>query len=119
MKQKNYCESRNEIQRPKWLKVTLACLSAWLTFLFAFFLYAFVILSLVEKMFKTDGLSGMKGIAVLTVLVGLSIVSALFVGKLQHRLLARRALRTNYIVLAILIIFSLLCMPASFTYILM
>ena len=112
-------QSEREVERPKWLKVTLASLSAWLTFLFSFFLYAFLILSVVDMVLKTDGLSGVIGVAVLAALVGLSIVSALFAAKWQHGLLARRRLRTNYIVLATLIILTLLCLPALFTYTIM
>jgi hypothetical protein len=112
-------KSKSEIERPKWLKVTLACLSAWLTFFLSFFLYAFLILSLIDKVFKTDGLPGAQGVAVLVVIVGLSILSAVLAAKWQHRVLARRRLRTNYIVLVILIIISLIFVPTPFTYIIM
>ena len=112
-------EYENEIERPKWLKVALVCLSAWITFVLSFFFYALLILSLVEQIFKTDGFPGAKGVAFLVMLVGLSIVSAVLVAKWQHRVLARCRLRTNYIVLAILIILTILCVPTPFTYTIM
>ena len=99
-------------ERPMWLMASLGCLSAWLTFLHILF----ISLLPVNMLFSAEDLTGTQGIAALIVIAGLSIVTAGFVTRWQHRVLARRSRGTNYIVLAILILLTLLFLPTLFVY---
>ena len=110
-------DPRSSDDRPKWLKVTLACLSSWLTCVFSFFFFSFVILSAVNALFRIDGLPGPAGVAALVVFAGMSVLTSAFIAKWQHRLLSRRSRRTNYIVLAIMIILTILFVPSPYTYV--
>jgi hypothetical protein len=97
-----------------WLMASLGCLSAWLTFLHILFIS--LCLLPVNMLFSAEDLTGTQGIAALIVIAGLSIVTAGFVTRWQHRVLARRSRGTNYIVLAILILLTLLFLPTLFVY---
>ena len=105
-------EPGNATERPTWLKVMLASLSAWLTLLFSLFVYGAVSYMLIDNVF-TQGAHNAQNFTVWWVAVwvawGLGIISAVVIAKWQHRLLAHRALRTNYIVLATLAILTLFC----------
>jgi len=102
--------------RPKWLRGSLAVLTAWWTFLISLIIMLALTLGVVDAVLPGDGLPVWPG----AILAILSLVLAIFVVlktiRIQDRLLGRCSKRTNYIVFAILLALTFLLMPMPFTY---
>lgn len=102
--------------RPKWLRGSLAVLTAWWTFLISVIIMLALTLSAVDAILPGDGLPVWPGV----ILAILSLITAGFVVvktiRIQDRLLGRWSRRTNYIIFVLLLVLTLLLMPMPFTY---
>jgi len=109
----------NNTGRPLWLKIALACLSAWLAFLFSFYIYSAFIFSIIMLIYGTPDILGRFGFLIVVAIGIAALFTGYFAARWQHRLLASRSSRVSYVVLIILIILTILFLPSPFNYVVM
>lgn len=102
--------------RPKWLRGTLAVLTGWISFWICLVLFLVVTISITDLIVPGDGLPMLPGIIMAVISLILSITVTIKLVKLQDRFMSRFTRRANYIVLAILLLASVLIIPAPFSY---
>ncbi len=102
--------------RTKWLRGSLAVLTAWWTFLLSVSFMLALTIGAADAVFPGDGLPVWPGAIWAVLSLGLALFVVTNTIRIQHRLLGRFSTRTNYIVLAVLLVLTLVLMPMPFTY---
>ena len=102
--------------RPKWLRGTLAVLAGWCSFWICLIVFLIITISMTDLVMPGDGLPVLPGAAMALISLMCSIVATIKIVKLQDRFMSRFSRRANYVVLAILLLASVLIIPAPFSY---
>ena len=102
--------------RPKWLRGTLAMLAGWWSFWFCLIIFLGVTFGVLDLVVPGHVLPVMASVVLAVVSLAVSIIATVKLVKLQDRFLSRYSLRTNYIILAVLFLVSLVAVPGPFLY---
>ena len=102
--------------RAKWLRGTMAVLAGWWFLWICLIVCITVMIGLADLVLPGDGLPTWPG-AILAVISAVFAILATFkFVKYQDRFMSRFSRKTNYIVLAVLIVLSIVLMPGPFVY---
>lgn len=102
--------------RPKWLRGTMAVFAGWWSFLICLLICMAILIGLADLLTPGDGLPTWPGAILAVISCVLAILGAVKLVKIQDRFMGRRSRKTNYIVLALLILLTILLMPGPFVY---
>ena len=103
------------IERPKWIKILIGILSAWVTFMLSITVMLFIIL-VFQMLFSSKELEGTAAIILMFIIFVISVYFAYRITKWQNKFLDKKTLKINYIVMAILILISIFLIPVPFSY---
>lgn len=101
--------------RPKWLRIILGLLSAWISF-FVLLNVFFILAWLIQIKILDILISGTPAMIILIIELIASLFFSYRITKWQNRYLENKSLKTNYITVTILILLSILLVPASINY---
>ncbi len=104
-----------EFKRPQWLKILIGSLSAWVCFIIMMF-SSLLVIQLFQVTFRNFEIEGTLAIVLLIIMGIIAIFISYKLTKWQNRLLDKKTLSFSYIVLAILIVLTLVLIPAPFYY---
>ena len=103
------------ISRPQWLKVLLGIFCAWTTFILTFIVLLTALWIIQVKLLDIE-IEGTPAVIILIVQAGIGGLVAYRTAKWQNKFLGKKPLSTSYIVLTLLILLSVLTIPAPITY---
>ncbi len=105
----------NEPKHPVWLRRLLGCLVGVWVLLLVMMVSLVMVISLVDEWLPGEGIPGLPGLAVALVCLAFAIWSTVRFVRWMNAILARHSLRTHYVVLAVVLLFTLLSFPAPFS----
>jgi hypothetical protein len=73
-------------------------------------------IGLADLLTPGDGLPTFPGAILATISAALSILATIKLVKVQDRFMSRRSRKTNYIILALLVLLTIVLMPGPFVY---
>jgi len=102
--------------RPKWLRGTMALFAGWWFFLISLITGMSLTIGLADLLTPGDGLPTWPGAILAVISAVFAILATIKLVKVQDRFLNRFSRKTNYIVLALLIVLSIVLMPGPTVY---
>ena len=100
---------------PNWLKILLRILFGWVSFMLSM-IFLIAIIFLTQKLFNDFEIQGVLAIIILICIVAISVYFAFRVNKWQEKFLDKKGIITNYLILVILILITILTLPAPMVY---
>lgn len=104
------------LKRPRWLKILIGILSSWVTFILSM-IVLLAITWMTQRLLNNIVIEGIPAIILLLLGAAISAYLAFRFTKWQKKLLDKRDLKTSYVVLTVLIIITILTLPALMTYV--
>jgi len=101
--------------RPQWLKVLLGIFCAWIAFILILIVLLTALWIIQVKLLDIE-IEGTPAAIILIVQAGIGGLVAYRTAKWQNKFLDNKPLSTSYIVLTLLILLSVLTIPAPMTY---
>lgn len=105
----------NLINRPQWLKILIGILMALTSFLISIAIFFIIVWAIQIRLLKIE-IVGMQAFGILIVELIIAIFFSYRFTKWLNRCLDKKSLKTNYIVLIVLILLSILFVPLLLTY---
>ncbi len=102
--------------RPKWIKVLIGILSAWVSFTLSVIVLLAIIL-IFQKLLSDLEIEGTIASIFLIAIFIISAFVSFRITKWQNKYLDKKSLKTNYNILVILILLAVLTIPAPIVYI--
>jgi hypothetical protein len=110
------CMKDNQMNdtRSKWLRSALGTVAAWWSFWICLVVLLVITIGIADAVIPGDGLPLLPGSILACISLAVAILGAIRFVRYQDRYMGRRSVKANYIVLAIMILTSLVLMPAPF-----